>query len=201
MSYVGRLAQRTLDFVVVAVTDQHQRVALLGELDGLKMDLGDKRAGGVNDPEIAASAALTNRGRHAMGAVDDALAVGHVVDLVDKNCALFRQLVHNIAVMDDLAADVDGRAEGLQSDLDDVDGADDSGAKTTWFEQQHPLFATGSVARTMIGTVMGNGFDSSYSHISKYTNGRGKGTGEKSDQNSLPQQQLGRPLSHSVNSA
>ena len=74
--------------------------------------------------------------------------------------------------MDDFAAHVDGRAEGLESDLDDVDGADYSGAETTWFEQQHPLFATRSVARTLMGTVMGNGFNGSSGHISKYTNVR-----------------------------
>ena len=48
MSYVGRFAQCALDFVVVAVADKHQRIALLGELYGLKVHFGDKRAGGVN---------------------------------------------------------------------------------------------------------------------------------------------------------
>jgi len=99
--------------------------------------------------------------------------------------------------MDDLAADVDGRAESLKSDLDDVDGADDSGAETTWFEQQHPLFAAGSVG----GAVMGNGFDGSYGHISKYTNGRVKGTGEKSNRSRPPQQQPGPPISRFTNPA
>ena len=57
--HLGRLrrfAQRAFDLVVVAVADQHQRVALLGELDGLDVDLGDQRAGGVNHLQIAAFA-------------------------------------------------------------------------------------------------------------------------------------------------
>jgi hypothetical protein len=103
--------------------------------------------------------------------------------------------------MDDLATDVNRRAEGLKSDLDDVDGADYSGAETTWFEQQHPLLATGSVARTVIGAVMGNGFSGSCGHISKYTNGQGKGTGEKSKPSRHPQQQCGQPINRSSNPA
>jgi hypothetical protein len=48
--------------------------------------------------------------------------------------------------MDNFAADVDGRAEGVESNLDDVDSADYSGAEPSWFEQQHTLFTRGSVA-------------------------------------------------------
>ena len=40
---------------------------------------------------------------------------------------------------------------------------------------------------------MGNGFDGSSSHISKYTNGRVKATGEKSGRNRLPQQEPSPP--------
>ena len=76
--------------------------------------------------------------------------------------------------MYDLAADVDGRAEGLECNFDDVDGAHHSGAETSWLEQQHPLFTRGSVG----GAVMGNGFGDSSSHILKYTNGRDQGTGQ-----------------------
>ena len=90
MGHVGRFAQRALDFVVVAVADEHQGIPLLGKFDGLEVHFGYKRAGGVNHLEVAAFAALANGGRDAMGAVDDALAVGHVVDLVDEDRALFR---------------------------------------------------------------------------------------------------------------
>src|SRR5271167_1216175 len=120
-----------------------------------------------------------------MRTIDDALAVGNVVDVVDKDRALFRQLVHNIAVMDNFAAHIDGRAEGVESDLDDVDSADYSSAEPSRFEQQHTLFARGSVAGAAMGTVIGDGFDGSSGHISKYTNGRVKGTGEKSRRTGL----------------
>ena len=87
---LGRLAQRALNLVVVAVPDEHQRVALLGELDGLDVDLGHQRTGGVDDAEAAALAQLAHRGRDAMGRIDDSLAVGHIVDFMNKNRALVR---------------------------------------------------------------------------------------------------------------
>ena len=132
------------------MADQHQRIALLGKFDRLNVDLGDQRAGGVNHLEIAAFAALAHRRRNAVGRVDDALAVRHVVDLVDKDRALFRQLIHNIAVMDNFAAHVDGRAKGFKGDLDDVDRAHHSGAKAARLEQQHPLLTGGSARDDLI---------------------------------------------------
>ena len=126
------------------MADEHQRIALLGKLDGLDVDLGDQRAGGVDDLEIAAFAAARGPRAKRHGRVDDALAVGHVVDFVDEDRALFRQLIHNIAVMDDFAAHINGRAEGFKGDLDDVDGAHHAGAKTARLEQQNPLLARGS---------------------------------------------------------
>ena len=90
------------------MADEDQRVTLLGELDGLNVDLGDQRASGVNHLEVAGLAAFADGGRNSVGGVDDALAVGDVVDLMDEDGAFFSQLIHNIAVMDDFAADVMG---------------------------------------------------------------------------------------------
>ena len=52
---VGRLAGRPLDLLVALVADQDDRVALLGELARLDVDLGDQRAGGVDRPQAAAA--------------------------------------------------------------------------------------------------------------------------------------------------
>ena len=43
-----------------------------------------------------------------MGTVDHTLAVRDIVDFVDEDRAFLRQLVHNIAIVDDLAANIDG---------------------------------------------------------------------------------------------
>ncbi len=64
-NHLGRLrrfAQRAFDLVVVAVADQHQRVALLGKLDRLDVHLGHQRTGGVNHLQIAALADLPTAG-------------------------------------------------------------------------------------------------------------------------------------------
>ncbi len=53
LGHVRRFAQRAFDFVVVAMADEHQRIALLGKLDRLDVDLGYQRAGGVNHLEVA----------------------------------------------------------------------------------------------------------------------------------------------------
>ena len=161
LGHIRRFAQGALDLVVVAMADEHQRVALLGELHRLDVDLGHQRTGGVDHLQAAALAALADRRRNAVGRVDHALAVGHVVDFVDKDRALFRQLVDHIAVMDDLAANVDGRAEGFESDLDDVDRAHHAGAEAPWLEQQDPLLTGGSPG----GVTVGDGVEDSRSHI------------------------------------
>jgi hypothetical protein len=41
-----------------------------------------------------------------------------------------------VAVVNDLFADVDGRAEGLEGDTNDIDSADDAGAKSSGFKQK-----------------------------------------------------------------
>ncbi len=39
--------------------------------------------------------------------------------------------------MDDLLADVDGSAEGVERNLNDVDGANDAGAEATGLEEEN----------------------------------------------------------------
>ncbi len=46
---MGRFAQRSHDFVVTAVADEHDRIALFGVSLGLQVDLSHQRAGGIND--------------------------------------------------------------------------------------------------------------------------------------------------------
>ena len=41
-------AQCADDFIVIAMADQHDRIALFGESNGLQMNFGDQRTGGVN---------------------------------------------------------------------------------------------------------------------------------------------------------
>ena len=54
---------------------------------------------------------------------------GHLVELVDEHRAQVAQPVDDEAVVDDLVADIDRRAEPLERQLDDLDGAVDAGAE------------------------------------------------------------------------
>jgi len=149
---------------------------LLGELDGFNVDLGDERAGGVNDPEAAALAEFADGGRNAVSGVNDALAVGDVVDFMNEDCALFRQLIDDIAVMDDFAADIDGSAEGFKSDLNNIDRAHYASAEASRLEQQDPLLRGGSLGVVSVR----DGIKQGCGHITQYTNGRGLKTAKKS---------------------
>ena len=62
--------------------------------------------------------------------------------------------------MHNFAADVNGRAKGLQSDFDNVNGAHHASTKTARFEQQHPLLAGGSLGAVTVR----DGVEDSCSH-------------------------------------
>ena len=68
-----------------------------------------------------------------MSAVNDAHSLGHVVDIVDKNCAFFGQLVDYEPVVHDLFADVDGSAKGVEGNVNDIDGAHHASTETARF--------------------------------------------------------------------
>jgi hypothetical protein len=53
-------------------------------------------------------------------------------DGLDKNCAAPPQLIYNVPIVDNLMMHINGIAVGLQRQFDDVDGANDAGAKSAW---------------------------------------------------------------------
>src|SRR6185312_2894684 len=72
-------------------------------------------------------------------AVDDPRALRHIFDAVNEHCSLSCQIVHYVAVVDDLFADVDRSAEGFKRNTDNIDGTHDTGAESPWLEQQDGL--------------------------------------------------------------
>jgi hypothetical protein len=69
-----------------------------------------------------------------VGAVDDALACGNFVHRVNKNGTFALELLDHKAVVDDLFADVDGRAKGLKRNADNVNRPNHAGAKSAGLE-------------------------------------------------------------------
>src|SRR4029077_1347585 len=112
-----------------------------GKLHSFHVDLGDQRTSGVNHAEAAVFAGLANFGGDAVGAVNDALAVGDFVHGIDKNGAFALEFFDHKSVVNDLLAHVDGRAKGLKRDADDIDGANHPGADSAARQQEDALLA------------------------------------------------------------
>ena len=80
------LAHRPLDLLVAGVADEHDRVAVGGELDRLAVDLGHERAGGVDRPQPARLGVGVDGRRDAVGGEHRHRALGdRVAELVDED--------------------------------------------------------------------------------------------------------------------
>src|SRR6266705_1906019 len=131
------LAHRPDDLFVAFVTDKYDVIALASELAGLLVDLGHQRAGGVDDLEITRPGLLVDLRGDAVGREDHGRARRDLVQLVHEDGALGLEPAHDVQVVHDLLAHVDGGAIGLEGDLDDVDGPVHTGAVPTRGRQQH----------------------------------------------------------------
>jgi hypothetical protein len=100
------------------------------------VNLGDQRTGGVDNPQLPQFAFLPNFRRNPMGAVNHALTLGNLADAVDENSAFLLEFLDHKTIVDNLFADVNGGAEGLQRNPDDVDCSHHSGAESTRFQKQ-----------------------------------------------------------------
>ncbi len=99
-----------------------------------------------------------------MGRVDNSCAFWNFVQFVNEDRALLGQVGYDVAVMHNLFANIDRRAEGIQRDLNDVDGSHNAGAEAARLEKEYPLgfrFAAALVNRDVL--------ESGCSHIHKYT--------------------------------
>jgi hypothetical protein len=136
---VRGLAHRALDLLVALVADEHDRVALRGELLRLHVHLRDERAGGVDRLQAAGAGVGVHGGRHAVGREDDRLALGHLGLLLHEDRAPLAQLLDHVLVVHDLLAHVDGRAVQLERVLDRLHGAVDARAVAARSGQQQLL--------------------------------------------------------------
>ncbi len=109
------------------------------------MDLGDQRAGGVDDLQIALLGLLAHRRRNAVRAEDHARALGNFAQFFDKNRAGLPQFVHHVPVVDDLFTNIYRRAIKIENDLDHIDRPHHSGAKTTRAQEDDFFHGTGRV--------------------------------------------------------
>ena len=103
----------------------------------LIVHLGDQRAGRRPAPASRGlGVGLDDRLRHAMGAEHGDGAFGHFVQFLDKARALVLERVHDMLVVHDLVADIDGLAILIERLFHDVDGAHDPGIRSRVAEQE-----------------------------------------------------------------
>ena len=74
-----------------------------------------------------------------MDTVDDAFALGNFADVFNEDCSLGSKLLYNIPVVNDLLADVDGRAVEVECVLDGLNGTVDPRAIAARGREQDPL--------------------------------------------------------------
>ena len=134
------------------VADQHDRAPVLGESPGLHVHLGDERAGRVDHLEAPNLRVRVDVGSDAVGGENDDRSLGHLGLLLDEHRALRFEVAHDVQVVHDLLADVDGRAVLGQRALDRVDGTIDAGAVAAGRREEdfsaHPPMVARSRRRT-----------------------------------------------------
>jgi len=74
--------------------------------------------------------------RNSVRAVNHALTLRNLADAVDENSAFLLEFLDHKTIVDDFFADVDGGAEGLQRNPDDIDSSHHSGAEPTRLQKQ-----------------------------------------------------------------
>jgi hypothetical protein len=126
----GRKLTHGADHLGMAgMADQHDGAPRLVVPLGFAMDLGDQRAGSVDEHQVAARGLRRHRFRHAVRREHHGAVVRHLVELLDEDCSLGREALDDVAVVHDLVADKDRPAVALDGALDDLDGAIDAGAE------------------------------------------------------------------------
>ena len=141
----GGDAERALHFFVAGVADEDHGAAFVIVFFDFEMDLGDERAGGVDNAQLAVFGAVPFAGRDAMRAENDALAGRHLVEALDKNRAFAFQRLEHEAVVNDLMAHIERASVGAQRAADGLDGTIDAGAKAARLSQDD--FLDGSFAQ------------------------------------------------------
>ena len=134
---LGRLAHRADHFVVPFVADEQDRVAGLGVLDRLQVDLGHERAGGVDRPQVPLAGHAADFRRNAVGGEQQRRPARHVGQVVDKRHAAAAEMLDHVLVVDDLVIDVDRRRERRQGQVERLDRHVDAGTETARTGQEN----------------------------------------------------------------
>src|SRR5205085_9143084 len=124
----GRFARRSDYLLVPCVADQDDGVPLARVAARLRMDLRHERTGGIDRVERTLLTTLVDCGSDPVRREDDDRALRNFGFALDENRAAFLELANDVAVVDDLLADVEGRPVELERPLDRLERALESRA-------------------------------------------------------------------------
>ena len=110
------------------------------------MNLGDQRAGGIDDAKLAFPGFFAHARRNAMRAENQHSAYRNFFNGFDENRAAAAELIDDVAIVDDFVMDVNGAAIGFKRQFDDIDGANYAGAKAA---RAHPDQRLGAIRGPM----------------------------------------------------
>ena len=136
---VRRLAHRPDDLLVAGVADQEHRVAGGGVATCLDVHLRDERAGRVDHVVPELLRVRVHGRRDAVRGVDDGRPDGDVALVLDEDRPARLEVAHDVDVVDDLLANVHGRAVVLERLLDRLDRALDARAVAAGGRQENTL--------------------------------------------------------------
>src|SRR3546814_6021866 len=139
LTAIGRikLPHRALDFRMAGMADQDHFTAFSRiELD-LDMDLGDQRAGRIEDRQLALARLLTHRLRNAVRRENASRTFRHFIDFLDEHRALGAQTLDDETVMHDFMTHIDRRTQHFERTLDDLDCPIDSSPKAARMGKQN----------------------------------------------------------------
>ena len=87
--FAGRDAQRALDLFMAGVADENHGAAFGDVTFDFRMNLGHEGAGRIDYAKTARGCAIPFGGGDAMGAEDDPLAFGYVIEILDEDAPSF----------------------------------------------------------------------------------------------------------------
>ena len=113
------------------MADQNDLAVLFGMILAFLVDLGDQRAGGVDNGQAAPFGFDLHRFGDTVGAENGHGAIGNVVHFLDENGTLGAQRLDHALVVNDFMAHVDRGAVKVQGSFHNLNGPFDTGAKST----------------------------------------------------------------------
>jgi hypothetical protein len=124
-------------FRMAGMTDENHLSSLASVITSFLVNLGDQRAGGIDDREVATLRLLLDFRRDSMRAEDGDGAFRDFIELLDEHGAFGAKGFDHVLIMNNLVPDIDrGTIEG-QRTLDDLDRTLDTSAKAARFSEQY----------------------------------------------------------------